>query len=224
MPLLRGTRYPLLGNTGGFLPSKLEGLVMWTRYGSGITITGSGVSQWDDVSGNGNHLLQGTDAFRPSKEADGSILFDGTDHRMSASFTLIQPETVYILGKHITWTSGDRWFDGAGANSGTGYMIGVSGDVKLYAGNFQTNPTNIPLDTYGVMTGVINGASSALQWENETPETAGDIGVNNMGGFTLASKAAGTGEGNIQVKEVLVFNTAHDAATRAQVIAYLQTI
>lgn len=45
----------------GFTPSDISGLKLWTRFNSGITETGSGVSQWDDVSGNGNHLLQGTE-------------------------------------------------------------------------------------------------------------------------------------------------------------------
>ena len=46
-----------------------------------------------------------------------------------------------------------------------------------------------------------------------------------MGGFTLAAPGElTTGWGNIQVKECLVYSTAHDAATRAQVIAYLSGV
>lgn len=34
----------------------------------GVTISGLGVSQWDDISGNGFHLTQGTDALRPQSK------------------------------------------------------------------------------------------------------------------------------------------------------------
>ena len=41
-----------------FLPSQLSGLKAWYRFNSGITEAGSGVSQWDDQSGNGNQMFQ----------------------------------------------------------------------------------------------------------------------------------------------------------------------
>ncbi len=41
------------------------GPAAWFRANTGITVTGLGVSQWDDQSGNARHLLQGTDANRP---------------------------------------------------------------------------------------------------------------------------------------------------------------
>jgi len=44
-----------------------------------------------------------------------------------------------------------------------------------------------------------------------------------MSGISLAARN-GANEGNIQVKELLIYNTAHDADTRAQVIAYLETL
>lgn len=46
----------------------------WFMASRGVTVTGSGVSQWDDQSGNARHLKQGTDANRPSKvNATGSV-------------------------------------------------------------------------------------------------------------------------------------------------------
>ena len=109
-----------------FLPSELSNLEAWYRFNQGITVTGSGVSQWDDASGNANHLLQAVDTNRPSKEADGSILFDGVDNYLKAvAFTLIQPETVYILLKQVTWVNQARFFDGDTMNSGIVRQIGA---------------------------------------------------------------------------------------------------
>lgn len=212
-----------LDEFGPFLPSDLAGLKLWTRFNSGITITGSGVSQWDDVSGNGNHLLQGTDASRPSKEVDGSILFDGIDDALKAvAFTLVQPETVYILGKQITWTNQDRWFDGEDSNSGTLLQNVSTPEINLYAGSFLTNSISITLDTDVVISSVLNSDNSVLQLNNDTPSTAGTIGAANMGGFTLAGKGGPPAQfANVQIKEVIVFNTAHDETARSQIINYL---
>ena len=78
-----------------YLPSQEPNLIQWNRKNTGITVTGSGISQWDDVSGNGNHLKQGTDANRPSKEANGSVLTDGLAHYMQTdAYTLNQ--AIYI--------------------------------------------------------------------------------------------------------------------------------
>jgi len=48
---------------------------------SGVTITGSGVSQWNDLSGQGNHATQTTDGYRPTvRTIDGVdyLEFDGS--------------------------------------------------------------------------------------------------------------------------------------------------
>jgi hypothetical protein len=207
----------------GFLPSNLTGLELWTRFNSGITVTGSGVSQWDDVSGNDNHLLQAADAARPSKEADGSILFDGIAHFLKAdAFTLVQPETIYILFKQVTWTGSDRIFDGNLINTGTLQQFGVTPQLRLFAGS-AFGSESLTIDTYGVVTSVFNSTSSVLQINNDTPAT-GDVGVSNMGGFALGVSGGSTQHSNIQVKEALIYSEAHDATQRAQVINYLQSI
>ena len=207
----------------GFLPSDLANLELWTKYNSGITVTGSGVSQWDDQSGNGNHLKQATDASRPSKEVDGSILFDGLDNFLKAdAFTLVQPETIYLLFKQVAWTANDYMTDGNTANTAVLQQFTAAPQIRLFAGAGLGN-VSLTLDTYGVLSTVINGSSSVIQIDNGTPVT-GAAGAANMGGFTLGSKSDGLSAANIQVKEVLVYSAAHDAATRAQVRAYLQSI
>ena len=212
-----------MGNIpSGFLPSDLANLELWTRFNQGITVTGSGVSQWDDVSGNGNHLKQGTDTNRPSKEGDGSILFDGVDNFLKAdAFTLVQPETVYILFKQITWTSGNRTWD-SGAASTTLFQTGTTPSLSLFA-SATLAEVDLTLDTYGIVSSVVNGASSVLQLNNDSPIT-GNAGINDMGGFTLGARENASSFANIQVKEVLVYSVAHDATTRAEVISYLSSV
>lgn len=206
-----------------FLPSQISGLQLWTRFNSGITVTGSGVSQWDDQSGNDNHLTQSTDANRPSKEADGSILFDGVDNFLAKTgLTLNQPHTVYLLFKQVTWTDGDVIL---GFGGGATRFLGQSGatpQIKLFNGTGNI-ANSITLDTYAALATISNGASSVLQVNNDAPVT-GETGSTNASAIQLGTNNQVSAFSHIQVKEAVVYDTAHDAATRAQVIKYLADV
>jgi len=210
--------------SGNVFPSEIPELKLWCRYGSGITITGSGVSQWDDVSGNGNHLKQGTDTNRPSKEADGSILFDGVDNFLKAdAFTFIQPEAIYLLAKQVTWVANRYLFDGNTSFTGSIWQNGTSPELKAYAGTNSAVNAGLPVDTYGVMCVVFDGASSLFQIDNNSPIT-GDFGASNLSGFTLGSRGDGANNSTLQIKELIAFNEAPDTAAIEKVIAYLSNV
>ncbi len=221
---------PLLvhGNTGTkedlSILVRLLNPAAWFRYNTGITVTGAGVSQWDDQTANARHLLQATDVNRPSKQADGSILFNGTGHYLKCSaFTLNQPETIYILFKSVSWTSLDYVCDGNAVS--TGNIVQFNGTPNLVFAaslaniDFSGEPT---IGTYCALCVVFNGASSVGRINNT--EVTGNPGAANMGGFTLGANATPGSYSNIQVKEAIIFPTAHDAATRARVIRYLQGV
>lgn len=216
--LLSGQR-SLKGFVAGLRPAA------WFQFGRGITIGAAGVSQWDDTSGNGRHLLQATDTNQPAVQADGSILFDGADNFLKCdAFTLNQPATGYILFKQITWTSLDTVFDGNSNDDFALIQSGSSPNLAFFAGAaLNTNP-DLALDTYGVISCVANGVSGAVQ-TNLSAAVDGNSGADSPAGFTLGSRGGGADRyANIQVKEVIVYAAAHDAATRARVIRYLMTL
>lgn len=69
MALVPSLRRHLPGKAvAAFSPADLSGLVGWWDASDTGTITQSGglVSQWDDLSGNGNHLTQGTGSQQPT--------------------------------------------------------------------------------------------------------------------------------------------------------------
>ena len=211
----------------GSLRSFVRGLApaAWYQFGTGITVVGAGVDTWADQSGNARDLLQATDTNRPTLNADGSITFDGVDNFLKASaFTLNQPETVYFLGAQITWTSGDSVFDGNVNDCLLLYQRTTTPNLAMYAGaNVDSNP-DLALNTDGVIACVYNGAASVIQTNNNAPVT-GDASTGSGGGFTLGASGGGiSGFGNIRAKEVIIFAAAHDAATRARVIAYLRQV
>lgn len=199
----------------------------WFQQGIGITVTGSGVSKWADQSGNGNDLNQGTDAARPAKQTDGSILFDGAAHYLKASaFTLNAPETIYLVMKEISWTDADHILDGNTTNAGAIVQGGVGGSpyIILYAGSDAANNNNLAIGSYGILSAVFNGASSSLT-VNSTTATTGNPGVGNLSGLTLAASGGGVGQyANIQVKELIVRAAADSAATRLAIQTALNRI
>lgn len=208
--------------SGSIFPSELPDLKLWCRYGYGITVTGSGVSKWEDVSGNDNHLLQATDASRPSLQPDGSILFDGIGNFLKANaFALNQPETVYLLFKQVTWTLSDGIFDGNTDLSMLLNSVSPTPTLSLFAGLANTPTTALAtVGDYVGLSAVFNGASSVIQVGNETSAT-GNPGASNAGGFTLGRRA-GAQFSNIQVKEVAIFNAAHDEKQRTEIIKFLE--
>lgn len=206
-------------------PLDLPNLVQWQRFNTGITVTGDGVSQWDDQSGNGHHLLQGTDTNRPSKEADGSILFDGVDNFLQTdSFTLVQPVTIYFLGKQITYGVLEIIYDGVGSPVSALNQNFSSPDIALSAGATLLTTVDFTLDTYNVVTAVFNSTASVLQIGSNSP-AEGNAGTNDFAGLTLGISGTGSGASHIQAKEFVIFDiTAHTAKQITQMTTYLNRV
>lgn len=69
--------------SGGFAPTDISGLVAWYDASNAASIThvAGAVSQWNDLSGNGYHLKQGTGSLQPTTGTTlnglNSITFNG---------------------------------------------------------------------------------------------------------------------------------------------------
>lgn len=195
----------------------------WHRFNNLLTVVSGAVSSWGDFSGNKRPLLQATASLRPLVQTDGSLLFDGSNDYMAATFTENQPTTLYLLCRQVTWTSGDYISDGVTANSGAIIQTTGSPQLNLHAGSSVAGNSGLAVNTYGILTAIFNGASSSLR-VNKLAPTTGDPGSGNMGGITLGADGAGANNGNIQVKEQIMFTSSHDLNTQGQVIAYLSSV
>jgi len=72
------------------IPPVKTGLQAWYRGDIGVTLESGVVSEWQDISGNGNHATQATPANRPTFIANGfqnkdTIEFDGSAQFLSAN-------------------------------------------------------------------------------------------------------------------------------------------
>ena len=150
-----------------------------------------------------------------------TVFFNGTTHYLKATaFTLIQPETIYLVVRQKSWVSNSEFFDGNATDSGELYQATSSPYVRLYAGASGPLNTTMTINTWRIVSAGINGASSLIQL-NAGPPTAGNAGAANMGGLTLGAGATGTHKTNIQVGELLLYTAAHDANARSQIVHYL---
>lgn len=211
-----------LGAPRAFLPSDLPNLALWLRFGKGITVA-TGVSQWNDASGNGRNALQATGGLQPALQGDGSILFDGVSQFLAtAGFTLNQPCTLYLLFKQVAWTNLSRVSDGIGGAAQI-FQGGSTPQIFLNAGTVSSANGNLAVGVYGAVVAVFNGATSIIQ-VGATAAVTSNAGANNPGGLTLGAAIGGATPSNIQVKEAIAYSGAHDAATSARVIAYLGTL
>ena len=196
-------------------PAQLTNLRGWWDAALGITIA-TGVSQWDDQSGNGNNLLQAVGANQPTVTASAinglpGILFDGTNANMTAAFTLTQPLSVLMVARQVTWASTKNFHDGiTAADTMLLQQFTATPNLRLFGGASLTGTTDLAVNTYGVITEVFNGASSSLQIGSGTL-LSGNAGAASPGGITLGSRQTATAFANVEVAEIIVMAAAASA-------------
>lgn len=203
----------------------LTNLAAWYKKGTGQTDAGGGAcSAWADQSGNGFNMVQATGANQPAIQGDGTLLFDGTSDRLTATGLagLSQPFTIYFRVKQISWTGNDMLW---AADSQTIFsrQIGSSPAIALADGSNSLSSSSLALSTWGSIAQVANGGSSSMRVGANSPVTGsmtGSIGI----GLSLCSYGASGLNGNFQIAEVLVYNVAHNSTQQDTVIAYLDGV
>lgn len=156
--------------------------------------SGDSISQWNDETGNGNHLTQSTMENRPIFDTD-SVYFDGTNDDLSwrvatCDDTLSQPFTLYAVMKIYTY------------NANTS-IITLGGDLCFSLKQLRTDnsaPTlrlrgdgspsitdnNMTVGDYILVRFVYNGTSSELQINNNAA-TTGDAGTEGIESVVLGN-------------------------------------
>lgn len=216
-----------LGRKAGMrpnLPVRVS-LAAWYRYRIAVTNINGAASAWADQSGNMRPLLQATATNRPSVLSDGSILFDGSDNYMQATFTLAQPFTVYLAFQPVTHTNNDVIFDGVTATT-TLSQDTTTGTYDINAGTALAYTGTIVAGTNGVIATVFNTTTSVIQGANGAASTTveGDANTNDAGGITLGASRTPGSYSNIRVFEMAVYSVAHDAQTRLNILRYMGRI
>jgi hypothetical protein len=172
---------------------------------TGVTLKSPGaatgtwaVSQLDDMSGNGRHLVQATTTLQPILDQTAlvsgypPVKFDGTDdYLQTAAFTAIaQPFTVWLVGRKRSATN----------------------NVYAFAGSDSTHQANL--------------FTSSLKWATGTTGTffsGGSDGTQTPAKWTLGARYDPTAYMDLNVYSFAVFTKALSAAEVLQLRNYART-
>ena len=159
-----------------------------------FTLNGVDISQWDDLSGNGNHLVQASASLQPFyNTVTNAVDFDGVDEYLRTSLfssAISQPYTIFVVAQADDIASNQSIFDGVtGASS---LFIFSNNTIQLFfTGTLTTDSDHtavekihtLLLDTADKY--YINGV------DDSTVDTT--AGTADMDGITLgASRTAGS--------------------------------
>ena len=145
------------------------------------------VSALVDYFNSGHDILQSTDTNKPILTISG-LSFDGVnDFMQSLPFTIPLPFTVYLLVRLEFWATQrcllglkSSLYNIAQYGSSPNLIITTNGGANLL------NNNSLPLNEFGVIKAVFNGASSSIQINNLTP-TLGNTGSNVLEGISLGN-------------------------------------
>jgi hypothetical protein len=217
-----------LADKWGIQPIPLQvGATAWFDASDPYTIieTSGAVSQWNDKSGNGNHLTQGTGADQPTtgtRTINGlNVLdFDGTSDYMQKIFgAATSSSTVhFIVLQSDSTASGPYVFDGTDTNRQTVFQT-TSTRYQMYSGN-SLNSTAGALTTDVSLLTATFGSSGGLR-KNGASVIAGDTGTQVLNGVTLARRYTATGYMDGAIAEFIVVDGTLTADEISRVENYL---
>jgi hypothetical protein len=225
-----------------FTPNLIPGLSAWydstkltslwqnsTRTTS-VKVDGDLVGAWDDLSGNGNHVIQSVNINRPTyktaiQNGNPIVRFtfaNGTFLAKTYGTLLSQPSTIFwagSFGSHINTFI----YDGVDATNRNVLCHGPSGSAVnfgAFAGVSLEAAHAIPIAA-GVWSVVFNGGSSQI-WQDGASFTSGNAGAAAMGGLTMGAAYTGGANADEDTFELIIYNRLLTTDERQQVERYLK--
>lgn len=213
------------GGISTFTKTSVSGLKFWVKADTGITKDGGDlVSGWDDQSDSGWHLAQATATNKPLYVANiinghPVVRFDGSDNYIfNNSPSIAQPNTTFIVGKFIVADATNDYLLSGGSNCA---ILNISG--SKFATNAGTELAGAAANTNNhIWTIVHNGASSHII--TDTSNTAGNANTTGISDIYLGARYdLGAFWGNVEIAEILIYDSDLSDANRAIVLSYLNS-
>lgn len=228
---------PLLGagpSAAGFSPLSLSPIAWFKADGITGLSDAAAVTQWDDASGNGRHVLQATAANQPLYKTailNGLpvVRFDGSNDRLvSAAFAQPQEWTVCAVAKTtstaslqsiVDTDSGSRHAQLLRANTAV-ESIAFSAAGSAFTDSETATPTNFNVltarrDSTTVQV-FVNGTSAGSTATTGTPSSVTTV-------FQLGCTGAGSQFLTGDIAEAIYFGSALSTTDRQRVQTYLGT-
>jgi len=199
--------------------------IMWYDYTDASTLTDDGgglISLWEDKLASGHDLVAAA-AARPTLAATG-IIFNGSSNYMKTAQipTFLNPCFVYMVVRQLSWTAADYLFDGFFSTAALVWQRTSTPDIRIYSGSESGAAGGLTVGSFGIVRALFYLANSFIQVNNNATVAAVLIGC-NMQGLTLGSNGAGASNGNIEVKEIIIRDTADNAPSQTAIYNYLAT-
>lgn len=182
-------------------PSSVAGLLQWYDADDASTFTyssGSVVSQWNDKSGNANHIANSTVGQQPSRTGSvngrTSVVFDGTnDFLWKVVSAPPKPSTIFLVAKNTATTLQRTAFIYFGS-PGDGRFYRPTGDtINMFQGSIVASGTSWGTTNPHLVAGVFDSASSLLR-VNSGSWTSVSAGATAFGTtFSIGSSISASG-------------------------------
>jgi len=231
-------------------PSTPGNLALWIDFADAATITTGtgGISQANDKSGNGYHLTQATSGNRPDYTGtlngrNLSYYGGGPDYLSRSSATAIGKNvsglTCYLVWKHASAPTGGR--ENLLVLTGGGGVTRLAMYGGLTSNKLSSQGRRLDGDSTVTVTGSANlgtgwhfatvvqdyAAGTITQYLDGVSDGSGSLASTGSSSNT-DSPSITVSSGNASfdlvggVAELLLYNAAHDAATRGRVTSYLR--
>ena len=200
--------------------------VAWYDSTDLSTITKNGsdiVSRWNDKLKSGNDFVAGSCGW---SDVDG-MTFNGVNQYLAtlAIPSLVQPESIYLAIRQVSWTTQDRIFDGSAGASGSIYQAGVTPGLMINAGvETYTGVVGeyLNVGAFGLIRVQFNGASGKFRINLYTQKT-GNFGALNMQRIYLGEFSfAMANYANMHIKEAIFRHAADNDVNSAIIYDYLE--
>lgn len=216
----------------GFTPRSVgRGTIKgWYRGDLGISLNSGAVSAWADQSGNSATLSQGSASLQPLYVLNGlngqpTLRFDGVnDLLVAAGVTPAQPIHIFLVMKMVTLqtTASGHTVVFSGSNAGTATLyVDSTPQSRINYASFITYAGAIANGVFARVECLANGATSSIV-ENDTTRVSGNAGANPMAYLSLGDLGVGTQASNVEIAEVVVYNTVLTAGELARLRNYFK--
>jgi hypothetical protein len=213
----------------------MSGLKLWLRGDLGTAISAGNVTQWDDQSGNGNHVTGSIPFNASSINGRPGLTFSAAGMTNGSSSVLAgaSPRTVFVVYKAtnnnpqsslVTLRSGtlkaDYTAEWAFAGAGLIYTDGVNGANNA----FVPLVGNASVATIAEWTSTAPGAVLGYRRNGVAlvvTQTSGSSTENGTAGFSIGGSGAALGPMLGDIDEVIVFDRVLSAGEEALVQEYL---
>lgn len=198
---------PTINLTIGFSPLTLPGLFSWYDASNLASIISAAtlVSQWNDLSGAGNHLVQATGGAKPVTGIDtvnglNAIKFAGAQVMACTTVSMIQSPVTWLAVIKLTALLTDQAIVAAGASTGPlewriDSTTGLQDLIKQNAAVIATSATSVGTGAVRIGVNRINGGAyyfrraGAVDGSGTSATTWATAGSLTVGAITTASNA-----------------------------------